>query len=94
VVATPMKNLAINLDGHIFARPEKLGTAPTAKKGMAGSEVDLGAAYTLAKGLKVRALYALFMPSEDFYPVGNLGKGVSPDPVHFGEVELRYDLAP
>jgi hypothetical protein len=94
VVATPMKNLAINLDGHIFARPEKLGTAPTAKKGMAGSEVDLGAAYTLTKGLKVRALYALFMPSEDFYPVGNLGKGVSPDPVHFGEVELRYDLAP
>jgi len=92
VQATPTKKITINADGHIFARPEKLSA--TGKTGMAGSELDLGAAYTLAKGLKARALYAVFLPSDDFYPVGaQLGK-VSADPVHFGEIELRYDLAP
>jgi hypothetical protein len=67
----------------------------TGKTGLAGSELDFGAAYTLAKGLKCRALYAVFMPSEEFYPAAPalIGK-VSPDPIHFGEIELRYDLAP
>jgi Alginate export len=93
VQVNPTKALAFNADGHLFSRPEKLSA--TGKTGYAGSEIDLGASYTLAKGLKCRALYAVFLPGEDFYPAAPalLGK-VSPDPIHFGEVELRYDLAP
>ena len=44
---------------------------------------------TLAKGLKVRMLYAVFVPDSDFYPVA---RGGDADPIHFGELELRFAL--
>lgn len=84
----PTAKLAVQADGHYFARPQKVNGVT----GRAGAEVDVGAAYTLAKGLKVRALYALFLPDKDFYPMPS---AVGPiDPIHYAEVELRYDLAP
>jgi hypothetical protein len=99
ITAVPVKNLTIQADGHLFARLEKLSTAPTAQTGMAGAEVDLALAYQLAKGLKARGLYGVFMPDATFYPgatpapalgANNAARGA--DPVHFLEVELRYDL--
>lgn len=101
VTATPIKPLTIQADGHIFARPEKIAAAaPTmgaaaAKDGYAGAEIDIGVAYLLAKGLKVRGLYGAFLPDSAFYPTATAlaaNKGKSPDPVHYLEIELRYDL--
>jgi hypothetical protein len=105
ITAVPVKNLTVQLDGHLFSRPEKMAAAaPTpgpmampAKptSGYAGSEIDVGVSYQLVKGLKARAMYAAFMPGSDFYPTATArvaGKGKDPDPVHFLEVELRYDL--
>jgi hypothetical protein len=93
VTAVPVKNLTIQADGHLFARLEKLSTAPGAQTGMAGGEVDIGVVYQLAKGLKARGMYGVFLPDGTFYPTaaalaGNAGS----DPVHFLELELRYDL--
>ena len=68
------------LDGHVFARPHRVNGAT----GYAGSELDAQLIHTLGKGLKLRGLYAVFLPDEDIY-------GVS-DPAHFLEIELRYDL--
>ncbi|HEX5656633.1 MAG TPA: alginate export family protein, partial [Polyangiales bacterium] len=94
LTANPFKPVVIQVDGHLFTRPEP--SVVNGKDGFAGGEVDVGVVYTLAKGLKVRALYALFMPDSALYadrlpvrtPPG------SPDPVHYFETELRYDLLP
>ena len=102
ITATPIKPLTIQADGHVFSRPEKIAAAapvmgmPSApKSGYAGAEVDLGVSYLLAKGLKVRGLYGAFLPDSAFYPTATAlaaNKGKSPDPVHYLEIELRYDL--
>jgi hypothetical protein len=106
LTAIPVTNFTLQADGHLFARVEDIaGAAPPAtmppmmalqKKGYAGSEVDIGAVYQIAKGLKARALYGVFMPSSDFYPTAATtvasGRGKDADPVHYLEVELRYDL--
>ncbi|HEY5907230.1 MAG TPA: alginate export family protein [Vicinamibacteria bacterium] len=82
------KDLSVQADGHLFMRPEKIGLVD----GRAGAEIDVGASYVLGKGLKVRALYAAFMPDKEFYPLAPAHGQV--DPIHYAEVELRYDLAP
>lgn len=106
LTAIPVTNFTLQADGHLFARVEDTaGAAPAPamppmmalqKKGFAGSEVDIGAVYQIAKGLKARALYGVFMPSSDFYPTAAATvagvKGKDPNPVHYLEVELRYDL--
>jgi hypothetical protein len=84
----PAKDLSLQADGHLFSRPEKVGNV----NGRAGAELDVGAVYNMGKGLKIRALYAAFFPDKDFYP---LAPAVGPvDPIHYAEVELRYDLMP
>jgi Alginate export len=91
---SPVKDLTIQADGHLFARLEQLSAMATAT-GMAGGEVDIGVSYQIAKGLKARGLYGVFMPDSDFYPTATAlasSMGKNPDPVHFLEVELRYDL--
>jgi hypothetical protein len=104
LTAVPATGFTMNLDAHLFARVQDTagaGLAPTAmgvpaqKKGYAGSEVDIGAVYQIVKGLKARALYGVFLPSDDFYPTAAAlasARGRDPDPVHYLEVELRYDL--
>ncbi len=93
LTAVPLPNLTLQADGHLFARPQPLTVG--GKDGVAGGEVDIGAVYVLAKGLKTRALYAVFVPTDRLYtdmlPATGYNRG-GPDPVHFCEVELRYDL--
>jgi hypothetical protein len=95
LTANPYKPLTFQVDGHIFARPEP--TTVGGKTGLAGGEVDMGAVYTLGKGLKVRALYAIFLPDSNLYTdriPARMMPGGSVDPVHYFEAELRYDLMP
>lgn len=100
VTAKPMAALTFQVDGHVFARPEKVAVAsasgmPAQKDGYAGAEVDIGAVYQLAEKLKARALYGVFVPSSDLYPTPTalaFARGQDPDPIHYLEIELRYDL--
>lgn len=75
----PTPTLRLYADGHLFVRPEDT----TVEAGFAGVEGDVGGAYAIGEGLAVRTSYSLFLPDEDRY-------GTS-DPVHFWELELRYD---
>lgn len=76
------ERLKLRLDGHIFFQPEGL-------EGYAGSEVDLGVVFVIARGLALRNTYSLFLPSEDAFPVGGVADH---DPIHLYELELRYTL--
>jgi hypothetical protein len=95
LTAAATKTLSFQADGHIFARPERSAQFFT-QRGFAGGEVDVAAVLLLAKGLKLRGTYAIFMPNSDLYhdvlPAPSVAKGA--DPVQFCEVELRYDLIP
>lgn len=83
VSSTLTPGLTFQADSHLFSRIEKTAV----DKGFAAVEVDVSMSYLLTKGLKLRGLYALFLPSDDAYP--NAG---STDAAQYGEVELRYDL--
>ncbi len=83
-------DIALKLDGHFFFRPaDRATTAPdgtvsTIDSGYSATEIDTSLVYGIGKGLKLRGMYALFLPSSDQFP--------STDPVHYLEVELRYDV--
>ncbi|MDB4977180.1 MAG: hypothetical protein JWN48_5521 [Myxococcaceae bacterium] len=96
LTANPFKPLTFQIDGHIFARPQK-NAQTFNERGFGGGEIDAGLVYLLGKGLKVRATYAIFLPDSNLYhdvlPVaGPSAKGA--DPVQWCELELRYDLMP
>lgn len=89
LVYTPLSTLTLQADGHLFARPEKLRVdAPDGH--LAGGEIDAWAVLVLAKGLKLRGLYAIFLPRESFYPAQQ--PSAAADPVHYAELELRFDM--
>ena len=75
----PIANLKISLDTFVFARPQAAGD------GFTGGEGDLQVLWLPGAGLRVRGMYALFVPSAGFWGAGS-------DPVHYLEVELGYDL--
>lgn len=77
----PIPQLQINLDTHVFARPER-GAAPD---NYAGTEGDLNVIWRPGLGFRARAMYALFVPNAGFFAMGT-------DPVHYLEVELGYVL--
>jgi hypothetical protein len=85
VTAKPVADLTIQIDGHLFSRLE----APTDDK-FAGVEIDTGVAYALGKGLNLKALYAVFVPDSDLYPL--MAVAADEKPAHYFELELRYDL--
>jgi hypothetical protein len=76
------ENLDFTGDVHLFVRPE----VPEDVENYAGTEVDVGVLYNVGGGLVTRGSYALFMPNDGHYTGGN------GEPVHFLELELRYDL--
>lgn len=83
VSSTVTRGLTFQADSHLFSRVENTAVP----KGFAAVEVDVSIAYLLAKGLKLRGLYALFLPSDEAYPTTG-----STDAAQYGEAELRYDL--
>jgi hypothetical protein len=88
VSANPITPITMQLDGHLFARPE-----PTnGQSGFAGGELDINVVYAIAKGLKVRALYGVFLPDDELYHDQLPPKLGAPDPAQYFEAELRYDL--
>jgi hypothetical protein len=92
VSARALERLTVQFDAHLFARPQP--TTVAGEYGFAGGEFDTGVAYTIVKGVRVRALYALFLPSGDLYNdvVPDRMRWRDPDPAQYFEAELRYDL--
>ena len=74
------EGLTGNIDVHVFARPEG------ATSGYSGLETDVGLGWTIGRGLVLRGVYALFVPSDEAYATST--------PAHFAELELRYTLTP
>ncbi|HEX5656636.1 MAG TPA: alginate export family protein [Polyangiales bacterium] len=87
-----LEKLTVQLDAHAFARPQP--SVLGAERGFAGGELDAGLLYAVAKGLKVRVLYALFLPDRRLYNdvVPDRMRWRDPDPAQYFEAELRYDL--
>jgi hypothetical protein len=77
----PIDQLQINLDVHVFLRPER----GSARSNYAGNEWNLNLIWQPGAGFRLRAMYGIFVPSEDLF-------GVGADPAHFLEVELGYVL--
>jgi hypothetical protein len=88
VTAKPSATLTLQLDGHIFTRPQPI----FGQDGFAGAEIDAGITYALGKGLNLKGLYAIFVPNEDMYPQGMMAGMLEEEPAHYLELELRYDL--
>ena len=72
--------MRLSADFHAFLRPQR----GTDVDSYGGTEVDLGALYTIGGGLTLRGGYALFLPNKTQY--------VSERAVHFAELELRLDM--
>ncbi len=92
LTSNPIAPLTFQFDAHMFARPQP--TVVGGSAGLAGGELDLGAAYMLARGLRVRALYGAFLPNANLYadnvPVTTMQR--NPDAAQYFEAELRYDF--
>lgn len=72
------KGLIFKADGHTFSRVQVADGAPTSM----GSELNLHAIKKLGGKGVLRAMYAVFLADEEFWPTG--------DPVHF--LEIQYGL--
>lgn len=81
----PVDQLALNLDVHVLVVPER-GAGPT---NYAGSEGDLNLVWTPFPGLRLRAMYGVFIPETAFWR-GVASPGA--DPVHYFEAELGFVL--
>ncbi len=76
---TATESLTFKAQGHSYWRPRNVD-----RNSYAGSEIDTHAIYAIGTGLKLRGMYAIFIPSEDHYADDTVA--------HYLEVELRYDL--
>ena len=80
VLGKPIPELRLGLDVFVFARPETGGL-----DAYAGTEGDVNVIWLPGAGLRVRGLYALYLPNQGFW-------STTSDPVHYIEVELGYEL--
>ncbi|MBX3269320.1 MAG: alginate export family protein [Sandaracinaceae bacterium] len=80
VMGKPVPQLRVSLDLFVFARPEDGG-----RDAYVGSEGNLQASWLPGAGLRVRGMYALFVPNAGAFAMGR-------DPVHYVEVEVGYEL--
>lgn len=73
--------LILKLQGHALGRMEENAAGET----YSGTELDTHVIHPIGKGAAVRAMYALFIPNEDYWG------GIS-DSVHFFELEYGYNF--
>jgi hypothetical protein len=85
----PSEPVQLSVDGHYFTRPETDGAGVD---GAVGTELDFGALYKIGKGAGVRAMYALFLPSEDYWEPRTVGPDAAADAIHYFELQFGYDF--
>ncbi len=71
--------VAFQVQGHVFFRPWVIGS-----KHYTGSEVDVGAVYTIAGPLKLSGLYGVFLPGKTQF--------ASNETAQYIETELRLEV--
>lgn len=89
IQVSPAEPLKLSLDAHYFSRPE--ATAAD-QDGSMGSEFDLNALYAFGGGASVRGMYALFLPTEDYWEPQSTSPEVAGDPIHYFELQFGYDF--
>ncbi len=72
--------LVLKVQGHVLSRMEENAAGET----YTGSEIDTHIIHPIGGGAAVRAMYAIFLPNEDYW-------GAS-DKIHFLEVEYGYNF--
>jgi hypothetical protein len=78
------ESLTLNLDGHVFARPEFGGLGQVGSEKMAGVEIDTRVRQNLGKYAWVQGTYGLFIPQSGHY--------ASDDLASYGELEVRLEF--
>lgn len=71
--------VAFQVQGHVFFRPWIVSS-----RHYTGSEVDVGAVYTIAGPLKLSGLYGVFLPGKSQFSSDSLA--------HYVETELRLEV--
>lgn len=85
VAYTGLKPIILKLDGHVFIRPQTADGV----KAYEGTELDLNVIYLLGKGLKLRVMYAVFIPGSDHFFVND--EAVT-DPAHYVEAQFGFNF--
>lgn len=80
-----IESFVFKADAHVFLRPQ----TADGQKGYAGSEVDLNAIYIVGAGMKLRVMYAAFIPGEDHFFVA---AAPAKDVAHYVEAQFGYDF--
>lgn len=75
--------VVVKLDTHVFARPRTADGVSA----YAGTELDMNVIYRLGEGLKLRAMYAVFVPGSDHYFVDG---AAADEPAHYVECQFGY----
>jgi len=87
-----IERFVFKADAHVFVRPQTVA----GQKSYAGTELDLNAIYILGKGLKLRVMYAVFVPgSSHFGPIDPTAASlVAPadNVAHYVETQFGYDF--
>ena len=78
------ESLTLDLDGHVFTRPEFGGLGQVGNEKMAGLELDTRLLQELGEYAWVRGTYGLFIPQSGHY--------ASDDLASYGEVEVRLEF--
>lgn len=83
--------LVASVDFHSFSRLEQDASG---EDGSMGSELDFNLIHPIGKGAAVRAMYGVFLPTEEFWEpkVAMENAGAAGDPIHFLEVQFGYDF--
>jgi hypothetical protein len=78
------ESLTLDIDGHVFARPEFGGLGQVGRENLAGMEIDTRLQQKLGKHAWTRGTYGLFIPQSGHY--------ASDDLASYGEVEVRVEF--
>ncbi len=78
------RSLTLDIDGHVFARPEAGGLGQVGDEKFAGVEVDTRLRQKLGEFAAAQGTYGLFIPQSGHYS--------SDDLASYGEVEVRVEF--
>src|SRR5690606_2910236 len=77
----PLRSLILALQGHALARLESDNASGDT---YAGTEIDTHVIHPMGHGALLRAMYAVFIPSESYW--------AQPDPIHYLEAQFGFDF--
>lgn len=94
LAATPLKDLSVGVDFHVFATHALAGKALTDAKDVqpktdVGQEVDVRALWKFAPGASLHLLYGMFLPGEAMRSIKKYADSVELTTEHYGALTLN-----